>query len=83
MAYSDNSSFVGVSLDDIFVAGLECSQLSNKTRVAVLETDGKTFLKTSGKAVLDCEVDLRTVREANLDILRETVPKTGAQRDRE
>ena len=97
MAYSNISGFVGVSLDDIFAAGLERSQLSKKTRVAVLETDGKTFLETDGKAVLEkvhksnreqdgktgCEVDLETVRETNLDILRETDPKTGAERNRE
>jgi len=94
MAYS---SFVGVSLDGVFADELECSRLGKKTRVAVLETDGKTFLETDGKAVLEkvrktnrgqdgktvCEVDLGTVREMSLDILRETDPKTGAERNRE
>jgi len=98
MAYFDNSGFVGVSLDDIFGTGLECSQLSKQTRgVAVLETDDKTLFETDGKAVLEkvcktnrgqdgkpvCGVDLETVRETNLDILRETDPKTGAERNRE
>ena len=42
MAFFDSSSFVGVSLDDIFASESVRSQLSETTKVAVLETDGKT-----------------------------------------
>lgn len=89
MGYSDNSSFLGVSLDDIFATGLECSQLSKKTKVAVFETDGKVVLESVRKTNRGqdckpvCEVDLGTVRETNLDILRETDSKTDAERNRE
>jgi len=56
MAYPDTlSSFVGVSLNNIFATEIESSQLSKKTRVAVLETDGKTFLETDGKAVRETD----------------------------
>ena len=91
------SSFMGLALDEIFSTRHARSQLSNKTRVAVLETDGETVLETNREAVLEkvcrakCDEDgetvraphLKTIRETNLEILRETDPKTGAKRNRE
>ena len=81
MAYSDISGFVGVSLDDIFAAGLERSQLSKKTRVAVLETDGKAVLEEVRKT--NRGQDCKTLCEVDLGTVRETDPKTDAERNRE
>lgn len=80
MAYYDNSSFLGVTLDGAFGPELDCSQLSEKTRVAVLETDGKTFLETDLKAVL--EKDGKPVCGADdLETICERKPETAVGRD--
>ncbi|KAK1758782.1 hypothetical protein QBC47DRAFT_409622 [Echria macrotheca] len=87
----DNSNLVGVSLDDIFANELECSQLSKRTRVSVLEPDYKSFLDKDSKKVIEkvrelnrgqdgesvCEVDLET------QAVCETNPETGDERNRE
>jgi hypothetical protein len=61
--YTDSSSFLGVSLDDVLNRNSVQSQLSSTTKVAVFETNGETLVKTEGKTVI--ETDLETLRETD------------------
>jgi hypothetical protein len=98
MADFDNSYFLGLSWESIFGSGLVSSQFSKRTSVAVLETDGKTFVETDRNAVREkvsktkrpqdgqsvCgPVDIETVRESIFATICDTDPETGTQRGRE
>ncbi|KAM7192867.1 hypothetical protein V8F20_008664 [Naviculisporaceae sp. PSN 640] len=91
MAYSDNSSFPGVSLNAILTTGPDHTQLSEKTRVAVLEVDGKTgtFVETDREAVL-CKLGVRQIALEKVRITKgeqddepvpEPVHETGREKE--